>query len=103
MNRLVIEDFRVSVTILREGLNSGQTFKKCRDLACNVETTTVRKLRGFEYEIGSQTSFANFVFKFFIHQLSESLKMRKILAHVIGMQKNPQTQGTNLLNFYGLS
>ena len=42
-------------------------------------------------------------FKFLIHQLSESLKMRKIFTHVIGMQKNPQNQGANFLNFYGLS
>ena len=41
--------------------------------------------------------------KFFIHQFPESLKMTKILAHVIGMQKNPQTQGAKFLNFYGLS
>ena len=103
MNRLEIGDFRVSVTILREGVNSGQTFIKYRDLACDAETTTVIKLWEFDHEIGSQISFANFVFKFFIHQLSESLKMRKILAHVIGMQKNPQTQAVNFLNFYGLS
>ena len=44
MNRLEIGDFRVSVTILREGVNSGQTFIKYRDLACDAETTTVIKL-----------------------------------------------------------
>ena len=60
MNTLAIDDFRVGVAILCKGVNSGQTFIKCRNLACDVGFTTVRKL-GFEQEIGSQISSANFV------------------------------------------
>ena len=63
MSVLVIDDFRLSIAILREVLNSGQTFIKCRDLACNIGTTTFRKLKGFEYENESQISFPNFVFR----------------------------------------
>ena len=58
-----MEDFRVSVAILHKGVSSGKTFIKCRDLTCDVGSTTIRKLKGIEHEIGSQISFANFVFR----------------------------------------
>ena len=39
-----IGDFGVSEAILRGGANSGQTSLNCRDPACDVGSTTVRKL-----------------------------------------------------------
>ena len=42
--KLSIDDFGVSVAILHGSANSGQTFIKCLDLACDVGTCTFRKL-----------------------------------------------------------
>ena len=39
----LIDNFGVGAAILCVGTNSGQTFIKCCDLACDVGTTTVRK------------------------------------------------------------
>ena len=77
------------------GVNSGQTSITYCDLAYYVETTAVRKLKGFDHETGSQISFPNFTFRheFFLYQLSEGLKIRKILADGVWMQKNRQTRG----------
>ena len=40
----IMDNFGVTVVILRGGANSGQASIKCCDLACDVRTTTVRKL-----------------------------------------------------------
>ena len=73
------------MAILPRGANSGQNFIQCRDLAYDVSTTVVRNCKGLtialevKYFFTTSSSGANF----FIHQLSESLEMRKILAHAI--------------------
>ena len=38
---------------------------------------------------------------FYIYQLPEGLRMRKILAYGIRMQKNPKNQGGYFLDFHG--
>ena len=44
INALEIDDFRVSIVVLHKGMDSGQSFTKCRDLGCDFGTTTIRKL-----------------------------------------------------------
>ena len=64
----------------------GRSFTKCRDIACHFRTITVKKLERFEHKIVwtwnmkylLPNSFSGP--KFFIRQLSESLKMRKVLS-----------------------
>ena len=68
---------------------------KCTDLDCNVEPPLLENRKDLttnyqvEYLFPTSSSSANI----YIYQLSEGLAMRKILAHSIRMQKNPQTRG----------
>ena len=84
------------------GENSGQTSIKCRDLACDVEpppaVTNFDDLTMIlEVKYLFPTSSLGAIF--YIYQLPEGLKMRKILAHGIRMQKNPQTRAHNFWIF----
>ena len=59
-NRLLqpfhIHDFGISIAMLLEGVNSGQSCIQCCDLTWNVGTTAFRKLKVVNREIRSQTS-----------------------------------------------
>ena len=82
---LQIDNFRVSDAILLGGANSGQTSKKCCDLACYVEPhATIKNCRDFIMMLNvkhhfqtSSSSGANF----YIYELPEDLRMTEILAH----------------------
>ena len=91
---LSIDDFGVSVAILLGGANSGQTSIKYYDLACDVKPPRLKNCKDLtmklevKYLFPTSSSGANF----YIYQLHEGLGMRKILAHGIRMQNNPQTR-----------
>ena len=76
------------------GANSGQTSIKCCDLACNIEPPPLKNCRNLtvqlkvEYLFPTSSSGSNF----YVYQLPEGLGIRKILAHSIRTQKNPQTR-----------
>ena len=89
-----IDDFGVTVALLRGGANSSQIFinvmihpamlepllsENCKDLTMKLE---------IKYLFPTSSSGV----KFSIYQLFEGMEMRKILAHFIRMQKKPQTR-----------
>ena len=83
-----------------------QTSVKCRDLAYAVEPRRSLKIvRIWQWywksDVFSQLQLqAQF---FYIYQLSKGLGMRKISAHGIRMQENPQTRADIFLNFHRFS
>ena len=90
----LIDDFGVSVPILLRGTHSGQTSIKCRDLACDVEPPPLKNFKNLTMKLEVKYLYPNSSLgaNFYIYQLPEGLEMRKILAHGIRMQKNPQNK-----------
>ena len=86
-----IDDFRVSDATLLGIKNSSI---ECEDVACDVEPMSLKDYKDLtmklkvKYPFPNSSSGANF----YIQQLPKGLGMRKILAHGIRMQKNPQTR-----------
>ena len=83
---------------------SGQTSIKCRDLACDVEPPLLKNYKDLtiklevKYLFPISCSGANF----YIFQLPGGLEMRKILAHGIRMQRNPQAREI-FTDFHGVN
>ena len=80
--------------MLLRGANSGQTSIKCHYLACDVERPPLKNCKDLTMKLEVKCLFPNSSSgaKFYISQLPEGLIIRKILAHGIRMQKNPQTR-----------
>ena len=63
-----IEDFGVSVAILPVGANSDQTFIKCCDLACDVESLSLKNCKDLtmtlevKYLFPTSSSGSNFLY-----------------------------------------
>ena len=103
---MTIDDFGVSDSILLGGANSGQTSIKCRDLACDVEPPALKNYKDLTMKLKINYLFATSSSGaiFYIYQLPAGLRMRKILADGIRMQKKPQTKKETfwiLADFHG--
>ena len=89
-----IDNFGISDAVLLGGANSGQISIKCRDLTCDVEQPPLKNCMDLTMKLKVKYIFPTLssVANFYIYQLPEGLGMKKILAHGIRMQKNPQTR-----------
>ena len=89
-----VDYFEVSVAIVLEGANSGQTSIKCCDLACDAESTSLKNCEDFNIKLEVKYTFltSSWGVNVYIYQLPEGLGMRKILGHDIRIEKNPQTR-----------
>ena len=107
--------FGVRVAIFHGGGNSGQTFIKCRDLACDAESPPLKKYKDFTItlkikylfpDIYSQIFFQiSFFFFFFFFTFISCPKFWEWEKYGIRMQKNPKTR-TNIFwiftDFHGV-
>ena len=77
--------FGVSVAIMLGGANSGQTSIKWFDLACDVESRPLKNCKDLTVKLEVKHPFptSSWGTHFYIYQLPEGLRMRKILAHMV--------------------
>ena len=77
--------FGVSIAIMLGGASSGQTSIKCSDLACDVESHPLNNYKGLTVKLEVKHLFPTSTWgtHFYIYQLPEGLRMRKILAHMV--------------------
>ena len=87
----LLNDFGVSVAILLGSANSGQASMKSRDVVCDVETAPLKNCKVLTIKLEAKYLFptSSSGSDVYIYQLLEGLRIRKILAHGIRMQKNP--------------
>ena len=89
-----LNEFGVSVAILLGGANFGQNSIKYCDLDCNVEPLPFKNCKNLTMKLEVKYLFPNSSSdsNLYIYQLPEGLATRKILAHAIKMQMNPETR-----------